>query len=54
MGDIKTKENRRLVEWDDIIIPTKPNKQPLSAQAWIAIVISVATFSLVVKRLINT
>jgi hypothetical protein len=37
----------------EIIVPTKPDKQPLSAQAWIAIATSVATFALVVERLIN-
>jgi protein involved in polysaccharide export with SLBB domain len=37
----------------EIIVPGKPDKQPLSAQAWIAIATSVATFALVVERLIN-
>jgi protein involved in polysaccharide export with SLBB domain len=37
----------------EIIVPSKPDKQPLSAQAWIAIATSVATFALVVERLIN-
>ena len=37
----------------EIIVPAKPDKQPLSAQAWIAIATSVATFALVVERLIN-
>jgi protein involved in polysaccharide export with SLBB domain len=37
----------------EIIVPTKPDKEPLSAQAWIAIATSVATFALVVERLIN-
>jgi protein involved in polysaccharide export with SLBB domain len=37
----------------EIIVPGKPDKEPLSAQAWIAIATSVATFALVVERLIN-
>jgi protein involved in polysaccharide export with SLBB domain len=37
----------------EIIVPSKPDKQPLSAQAWIAISTSLATFALVVERLIN-
>ncbi len=37
----------------EIIVPSKPDKQPLSVQAWIAISTSIATFALVVERLIN-
>jgi protein involved in polysaccharide export with SLBB domain len=37
----------------EIIVPRKPDKEGLSAQAWIAISTSVATFVLVVERLIN-
>jgi len=37
----------------EIIVPGKPDKQPLSAQAWIAIATSIATFALVVERLVN-
>jgi protein involved in polysaccharide export with SLBB domain len=37
----------------EIIVPSKPDKEPLSVQAWIAISTSIATFALVVERLIN-
>jgi len=37
----------------EIIVPSKPERQPLSAQAWIALSTSVATFALVIERLIN-
>lgn len=37
----------------EIIVPSKPDKQPLTAQAWIALSTSIATLALVVERLIN-
>ena len=37
----------------EIIVPAKPDKQPLSAQAWIAIATSVATLALVVQQLVR-
>ena len=37
----------------EIIVPAKPDKQPLSAQAWIAISTSVATLALVIQQLIK-
>jgi protein involved in polysaccharide export with SLBB domain len=43
----------RVQPGSEIIVPTKPEKEGLSAQAWIAISTSIATFVLVVERLIN-
>jgi protein involved in polysaccharide export with SLBB domain len=43
----------RVQPGSEIIVPTKPDKEGLSAQAWIAISTSIATFALVVERLIN-
>jgi protein involved in polysaccharide export with SLBB domain len=37
----------------EIIVPTKPEKTQLSAQAWIAISTSVATLALVIQQLVN-
>ena len=37
----------------EIIVPRKPDKQPLTAQAWIAISTSVATLALVIQQLVK-
>ena len=37
----------------EIIVPKKPDRQPLSAQAWIALSTSVATLALVIQQLVN-
>ncbi|PIB37130.1 hypothetical protein BFP72_17820 [Reichenbachiella sp. 5M10] len=37
----------------EIVIPHKPEKQPMSAQAWVALASSVATLALVVTQIIN-
>ncbi len=37
----------------EVIVPKKPEKKPLSAQAWIALSTSVATLALVVQQLVN-
>jgi protein involved in polysaccharide export with SLBB domain len=37
----------------DIIVPSKPQKQPMSVQAWIALSTSVATLALVIQNLIK-
>jgi len=36
----------------EIVIPRKPDREPLTAQAWVALASSVATFALVVDRLL--
>ena len=37
----------------EIIVPAKPEKTPMTAQAWIAISTSVATLALVVQQLVK-
>lgn len=37
----------------EVIVPKKPDKQPLTAQAWIALSTSVATLALVIQNLVN-
>jgi protein involved in polysaccharide export with SLBB domain len=37
----------------EIIVPKKPERQPLTAQAWIAISTSVATLALVIQQLVK-
>jgi len=37
----------------EIIVPSKPDKTPLSAQAWIAISTSIATLALVIQQLVK-
>jgi hypothetical protein len=37
----------------EIIIPRKPDRQPMSAQAWVALSSSVATLALVVSQIIR-
>ena len=37
----------------EIVVPRKPDRQQLSAQAWVAIASSVATLALVIDRLVN-
>ncbi len=37
----------------EVIIPKKPERQPLSAQAWIALASSTATLALVIQQLVN-
>ena len=37
----------------EIIVPKKPERQGLSAQAWIAMSTSIATLALVIQQLVN-
>jgi protein involved in polysaccharide export with SLBB domain len=37
----------------EIIVPKKPDRQPMSVQAWIALSTSIATLALVVQQLTN-
>jgi protein involved in polysaccharide export with SLBB domain len=37
----------------EIIVPKKPEREPLSAQAWIALSTSIATLALVIERLVS-
>jgi protein involved in polysaccharide export with SLBB domain len=37
----------------EIIVPQKPKRQPMSAQAWVALSTSIATLALVVERLVS-
>ncbi len=47
------KDYLKIAAGAEIIVPKKPEKKPLSAQAWVALSTSVATLALVVQQLIN-
>jgi protein involved in polysaccharide export with SLBB domain len=37
----------------EVIVPKKPERQPMSVQAWIALSTSIATLALVIQNLVN-